>query len=371
VIVSPEARPAAPPGSGIKPAAPVAAEDAAGHDAITAEIAAPGSGASQPGAPPPHARALRSTSRIETEITGLQQLLAVTPRSAPDRPQVLYRLAIAYADLASAAAAEGRAAASQGAHGKAVELFTTLHDDYPAFARLDEVLFERGNQQLAVGARDRTRRDWFELIQKFPQSKLIPNAYLGFGELFFEESAADPSKLQLAKQAYMEVLKYPPPANTAWGYAQYKLGWVHYNLGSLEAALAAFAKTVEFGNKYASLAGAPALAREGAKDAVRVYARVGRPEAAWDFLRHISGDQGSSDARTVALIGRLGEAYLSDGRSKEALELWENVAASHASPASCRAAAQALQQLHRDATVPPTGVSRLEGALRAGCATGP
>jgi len=53
------------------------------------------------------------------------------------------------------------------------------------------------------------RRGYYQLIQRFPQSPLVPYAYLAFGELFVHESQTDPSKLALAEQALLKVLSYP------------------------------------------------------------------------------------------------------------------------------------------------------------------
>ena len=37
--------------------------------------------------------------------------------------------------------------------------------------------------------------------------------------------------------AYKEVIKYPPPNNKVYGYARYKLGYVHWNKGDYANAL--------------------------------------------------------------------------------------------------------------------------------------
>jgi hypothetical protein len=66
----------------------------------------------------------------------------------------------------------------------------------------------------------------------------MANAYLAFGELFFNEAQGDPSKWALAEQSYGEVIKYPPPDNKVFGYAHYKLAYVYWNKGDFEKAIA-------------------------------------------------------------------------------------------------------------------------------------
>ena len=61
-------------------------------------------------------------------------------------------------------------------------------------------------------------------------------AYLAFGEMFFEEGLTDPAKFGLAEQSYSQVVKYPPPGNGAFGYAQYKLGLVFVKTGDTARA---------------------------------------------------------------------------------------------------------------------------------------
>ena len=84
--------------------------------------------------------------------------------------------------------------------------------------------------------------------QKTPKSKYIPNAYLAFGELFFNEAQGDPRSGSSREQAYKKVIKYPPPDNKVYGYAQYKLGYVFWNKGDFAQALDAFKKTIDFGD---------------------------------------------------------------------------------------------------------------------------
>ncbi|MGC4066059.1 MAG: hypothetical protein QM784_15690 [Polyangiaceae bacterium] len=89
---------------------------------------------------------------------------------------------------------------------------------------------------------------------------------MAFGELFFQEAQADPSKWDLAAAAYKEVIKFPPPKNKAYGYARYKLGYVHWNKGEYAEALNEFKAVIEFGDKFVDLPNAKQLAKSARRD---------------------------------------------------------------------------------------------------------
>lgn len=51
------------------------------------------------------------------------------------------------------------------------------------------------------------RKLYFQVVSEAPRSPLIPYAYFAFGELFAQEIKNDPSKTELARQAYAECTK--------------------------------------------------------------------------------------------------------------------------------------------------------------------
>src|SRR6478736_6784126 len=142
---------------------------------------------------------------------------------------------------------------------------------------------------------DKAREVYLELIDKAPKSPYIPNAYLAFGELFFQEAQGDPSKWDLAAAAYKEVIKYPPPNNKVYGYARYKLGYVFWNKGDYANALNEFKKVIEYGDQFSDLPNAKQLAKAARRDLIPVYAVSGAPEKAYNFLKPISGDKGGEN----------------------------------------------------------------------------
>ena len=293
----------------------------------------------------------RQRALLVTEIQGIERLFETTKKNAPDSPQLGRRLAEAYVELESAAfrdktqaeikrdelkktnpaaAGQQQTQANQAdqvmkaARKKAIDNYTIIVNDYPTYGQLDEVLYYLAYEYEQASDLANARRVYYDLIKKAPQSKYIPNAYLAFGELFFNEAQGDPSKWDLAAQAYMEVTKYPAPANKVYGYAWYKLAYVYWNKGDLTSSLNAFKKTIEFGVVNAQLPGAGKLADSARRDVIPVYALKGDPAQAYNFFHNISGDSSGND-KTYKMMDDLGVNYLDTGHYPEAITLYRDL----------------------------------------------
>lgn len=292
----------------------------------------------------------RARALLIAEIQGLERLFRQTKKNSPDRPQLVRRLAEGYVELESAAlrdkiAAEIKAqdakakkqdaskfrneAAQAGkivsaARDKAIAYYTLMKNDYPNYSKLDEVLYYLAYEYEQKGDYKNARTVYYELIQKSPKSPYIPNAYLAFGELFFQEAQGDPSKWDLAAAAYMEVIKFPPPNNKVYGYARYKLAYVHWNKGEYPQALNEFKKVIEYGDQYSDLPNAAQLAKAARRDLIPVYAVSGAPEKAYNFFKPLSGDK-SGDTKTLEMLNELGLAYLDTGHYKEGIVLYKDL----------------------------------------------
>lgn len=294
----------------------------------------------------------RQRALLVTEIQGLERLFETTAKNKPDRPQLARRLAEAYVELESAAfrdktqaeikrddlkkkdpnaAGQQQAQANKvdgvmkAARKKAIDYYHVIVTEYPNYGQIDEVLYYLAYEYEQANDLKNARSVYYDLIKKAPQSKYIPNAYLAFGELFFNEAQGDPSKWDLAAQAYTEVTKYPAPQNKVHGYAWYKLGYVFWNKGELDKALNAFKKTIEFGVVHAQLPGAAKLADSARRDVIPVYALKGDPAQAYNFMKNISGDASGSTAKTFAMMDDLGNNYLDTGHYPEAIILFKDL----------------------------------------------
>lgn len=197
----------------------------------------------------------------------------------------------------------------------------------------DEILHARAYDFARAGDLTNARRAYFDLIKDRPNSRFMPNAYVAFGEMFFEESARDPSKLDLAAQAYTEAIKYPPPGNEVYGYAWYKLAQVHVLKNDDAKALNAFVKVNQAAQ--ATPLGQD-LARAAQRDIIAVYARAGKPAAAFEFFTRMTGGTRPLDASKMSHA--LGVEYFRASKMGEATSLYKDLMARDGRWAACYAA---------------------------------
>jgi TolA-binding protein len=316
----------------------------------------------------------RARQLLVTEIQGLESLFSQTPKNAPDRPKLMRRLAEGYVELESAAFRDKTEAGMKADEAKAkggntdafrteadkadkvlgaarkaaIAYYTNLKNQYPKWCQnnnasdptkssgcTDEVLYYLAYEYEQASDLDNARKVYLELIQNSPQSKFIPNAYLAFGELFFNEAQGDPSKWALAEQSYSEVIKYPAPDNKVFGYAHYKLAYVAWNKGDFIRAASEFKKTIEYGVQYASLPNAEQLAVSARRDIIPVYALAGDPKRAYDFLHPLSGDGGGSNEKTFKMMDDLGQNYLDTGHYPEGIALYTDLMTRDRGPKYC------------------------------------
>lgn len=217
----------------------------------------------------------RPRAELITYIQGLESAFAATPRSDPGRPDQMWQLAEGYVELEAAATRGPEVKENPVKAGKiavaarqaAIKYYSFLHDMYPRACRGaascdDEVLYHLALEHERAQALDDARKRYLELLQRFPQSRFAPLAYLAFGELFVEEARTDPMKWALAEQAFEEVVRRGPRDEAAWGLARLRLGQAGAGRGQTERAADELRRAAEFADQHPSLPGAAALGAE-------------------------------------------------------------------------------------------------------------
>ncbi len=207
---------------------------------------------------------------------------------------------------------------------QAVVLYKAIIAKHPDYPRLDEVLFFLARNLLL---RDRTDAEAMKayraLIQRFPESPYVPDAWMAFGEYYFEKAnKGDRSgNLKKALEAYRKAAEYKE--SSVYGYALYKQGWVQFNLGAYADALDLFRGVVYFGELPTSTIPADrklALVKEARKDYVRTWPFVGTPEAAFEDFRRVGGEAGAYD-----MLKSLADLYWTDGKDREAILVYHRL----------------------------------------------
>jgi tetratricopeptide (TPR) repeat protein len=207
---------------------------------------------------------------------------------------------------------------------QAVALYRAIIKKYPKYERLDEVLFFLARNLLQ---RDRADEDAMKayraLIRSFPESPYVPDAWMAFGEYYFDKAnkADRTGNLRKALEAYQKAASYQE--SSVYGYALYKQGWVQFNLGSFPAALDLFRAVVYFGELPTSSIPADrklALVKEARKDYVRTWPHVGSPEAAFEDFKRVGGEAQARD-----MIRTLGDIYWTDGQDREAILVYHRL----------------------------------------------
>lgn len=227
----------------------------------------------------------------------------------------------------------------------------------------DAARFRAAHARLAEGDASGARKAFYELIMKSPGSPLVPYAYLAFGDLFMAEGEqGDEGKYPLARQAYLEVLKYPAPANRAHAYATHRRGVIDRRTGQPAEALAAQRSAITACGSFRGAAARGEVLEAARAELVLAYADAGAPEKAVAFFR-MTDTEGAE-----GLIARLGEEYARRRATREALALYASALSSARSIAICDAAERGLSALSEKAEAKDrAAVARAETDRRARC----
>jgi len=207
-------------------------------------------------------------------------------------------------------------------YGKlALEQYTKIVQEYPDFERSDEVLFFLGTYLMEDGQDRKALVAFKRLVEKHPKSKYIPDAYLAFGEYYFNNSKGKHADLEKALAAYKKAAEFPE--SQVYAFALYKQGWCHFNLGDYTSAKDKWKAVVLYGE----LAGAQAVEKDGAAnkkgsslvreartDYVRAYACEGDVTLAREDFSKVATNP---DDR-FAMMRTLANMYYGDGKDREA-----------------------------------------------------
>lgn len=197
---------------------------------------------------------------INTEkkaIDQIQKLIKKHKGSAME-PELLFRLAELYMrrskterffevhrsseTVVSLAPRLTQNASSKSAIRDAVQIYDRIQKNFPRFEQMDIVLFNNAFARQQIGEESMSEKLFWQVIQKFPDSYLVPDCYLSIGEMNFARG-----KFQIALDHFNAIKKYTQ--SRVYPYGLYKAAWAHYNLRQTEEGLRHLEMVVAFGRE--------------------------------------------------------------------------------------------------------------------------
>lgn len=199
---------------------------------------------------------------------------------------------------------------------KAVSIYEFVIKKYPNHPKGDQAHYYLGNSYLQLTKKDQAVATLQKLVQRYPQSEFIPDAYLGLGEFFFENK-----KLPEAIENYTKAASYTKSKN--YGYARYKLAWCYLNTGEPEKAVKLLKEVVAY-SINTEAAGGPKLEykEQALKDLVVAYADVGRVDEAEQYFQSVGGKE-----YFRKMLEYLGATYFAQGRDDESITIYRRLIA--------------------------------------------
>jgi tetratricopeptide (TPR) repeat protein len=177
----------------------------------------------------------------------------------------------------------------------------------------DQELLERAMTLWDQGQYKEALKSCKDLIKNYPTSKYVPDAYLMFGEFYFEHA-----KIEKALMAYKRVVEFKD--SKVYTYAMYKMGWCYFNIMEYDRALAEFVAVVRQCDKQQRETGQESkLRREALNDVALVFSHAKKANTAPAFFKRLAPKEAGS------LLVKLGGIYYGDGKFKDAVLIYHHL----------------------------------------------
>lgn len=206
-------------------------------------------------------------------------------------------------------------ASEKNAVTKAISIYDSIETRFKQYRNLDLVLFNNGFANQSIKNYAKAKQLYAKLIDRFPESIVLPDTYLSMGEMFFQE------KNFTKALAYFVQIKNSPEAR-AYPYGLYKIAWTQYNLNNAKAGLEELENLVQFGRtvKEKGLDSRLDLRKEALEDMALFFEDVFPATHAYQFFKKPAQDFGSA-----AVLLRLTELYKTHGRPKDVVVVLRDV----------------------------------------------
>ncbi len=264
-------------------------------------------------------------SRLDEEIEVAEKLLTLETACTETAPMGV-RLADLYWEKskrfffkingndASAKDKEASMALMKSYQEKSLRAYGRIIEDCPLYDDLAKVLFYNAKSLVEVDRFKEALVLFQKIIQKYPSSEWVQQAWFMVGEYHFNEKA----DVVGALKAYEKAASKP---SAVYGFALYKQGWCYINAGEWDLALTRFRKVFQTSSEQAVEERVRVMLRkEALKDYVRAYAQTGYADKAWGDFVSLAGLQ---DA--WGMMEHLGQWYVAQGAHHKVVLVYQTL----------------------------------------------
>ncbi|BDG02541.1 tetratricopeptide repeat protein [Anaeromyxobacter oryzae] len=274
----------------------------------------------------------------EAAIVRFEEFLARYPDDPQFTPDAMFRLAELYYEKANddfnvAIAAhreEARRAIAEGrdppaepmkSYAPSIALYQRLITGFPEYRFTHGIYYLLAYCLGEMGQGEEAQAAYATLIERFPDSPFVPEAWVRLGDWHFDE--VKPDSLQHAAEAFSKIYGYPQ--HPLYARAVYKLGWTYYRMDDFEDAVEAFSKLLDH---YVAVA-----AKTGEKptgdvwpEAVQ-YTAISFADERWGGVQKAKAFFAGLGGRTyeAEIYARLGDVYFEETKWALAVEAYKAV----------------------------------------------
>ena len=123
---------------------------------------------------------------------------------------------------------------------RSMELYQRIIDEFPQSKLVDDAFYNKGFLLEEMGRNDEANQIYLHIIEAHPESRYLPEAYMRLGEYYFHPPIND---IPIAIDYYKKVLRFRDSAR--YDEALYKLGWSYYRLSEYPEAISYFTTLIE------------------------------------------------------------------------------------------------------------------------------
>jgi TolA-binding protein len=276
----------------------------------------------------------------EDAIAKFEEFIARYPDDPKFGADAMFRLAELYYEKANddyttqletyhqatrQATAEGRDPPPEPikSYAPSIALYQRLITQFPDYRFTHGVYYLLAYCLGEMGQGDESRVAYQTLIQRFPDSPFIAEAWVRLGDWYFDAVEAD--SLQNSAVAFSRIYGYPD--HPLYARAIYKLGWTYYRMDAFEEAVRAFVYLLDHYVQRSKVTGEKA-GGDVWPEAVQ-YTAISFADETWGGVDRAKFFFASNGHRPYEgeIFARLGDVYFEETKYLQAVEAYRHVLA--------------------------------------------